>query len=179
VKKGDTLELNIVKLGLEGKGIAKINRNVIKSGSTENSSDNYVVFVSGTYPGDKVIAQLRKIKKSFAEASPLKILSPSKERTLPVCSHFGICGGCKQQNLIYESQVKYKEQLVRETFEHIGTFHQRKQAHGGGLLEGFLWHSCCQDNRISRMTQVTVSPVGIRRTEFFGGTGVRAIVFRH
>jgi len=39
------------------------------------------------------------------------------------------------------------------SFGDIGTFRQRKQAHGGGLLEGFLWHSCCQDNRIGCMQQ--------------------------
>ncbi len=33
----------------------------------------------------------------------------------------------------------------------IGIFRQRKQAHGGGLLEKFLWHSRCQNNRISSM----------------------------
>ena len=72
MKKGDTLELEIIKHAAEGKGIAKINRNIIKPAEDaqqqKNYEENYVVFVQGAYPGDKVTAQLRKIKKSYAEA---------------------------------------------------------------------------------------------------------------
>ena len=122
MKKGDTLELDIVKLASEGKGIAKINRSIVKPADKDDNSseDNYVVFVQGAYPGDKVKAQLRKIKKSFAEAVAVEILSPSEDRVEARCSYFGTCGGCKQQDLKYESQVNYKQELVKETFEHVG-----------------------------------------------------------
>jgi len=123
LKKGDTLDLKIIKYATEGKGIAKINRNIIKPAQDEqpqdNTEDNYVVFVQGAYPGDKVTAHLRKIKKSYAEAVIVKIISPSKERVEPRCKYFGTCGGCKQQDLNYETQLKFKQELVRETFEHI------------------------------------------------------------
>jgi len=124
MKKGDTLELEISKYAAEGKGIAKINRSKIKPAQkTEdqnNEEENYVVFVHGSYPGDKVTAQLRKIKNSYAEAKAIEIISPSKHRVEPRCKFFGTCGGCKQQDLNYETQLKYKEDLVKETFEHIG-----------------------------------------------------------
>ena len=72
MKKGDTLELEITRYAAEGKGIAKINRNIIKPAQDieqqDKNEENYVVFVQGAYPGDKVTAQLRKIKKSYAEA---------------------------------------------------------------------------------------------------------------
>jgi len=123
LKKGDTLELEITKYAAEGKGIAKINRNIIKPvQDTEQqvkNEENYVVFVQGAYPGDKVTAQLRKIKKSYAEAVIAKLISPSKERIGPRCKYFGTCGGCKQQDLKYETQLKFKQELVKETFEHI------------------------------------------------------------
>ena len=35
-----------------------------------------------------------------------------------------------------------------------------------------LWHSCCQDNRISRMQQAHVNATMTRRMGFFGGTGI-------
>jgi len=124
LKKGDTLELGISKYASEGKGIAKINRSRIKPAQkTEDQNieeENYVVFVHGSYPGDKVTAQLRKIKNSYAEAKAIEIISPSKHRVGPRCKFFGTCGGCKQQDLNYETQLKYKEELVKETFEHIG-----------------------------------------------------------
>jgi len=123
LKKGDTLDLEIIKYATEGKGIARIDRNIIKpvqdAQQQNNSEDNYVVFVQGAYPGDKVTAQLRKIKKSYAEAAIVEIISPSKDRVEPRCKFFGTCGGCKQQDLNYETQLKFKQELVRETFEHI------------------------------------------------------------
>ena len=124
MKKGDTLELTISRYASEGKGIAKINRSIIKPAQkTEDQNveeENYVVFVQGAYPGDKVTAQLRKIKNSYAEAKAIEIISPSKDRVEARCKFFGTCGGCKQQDLNYETQLKYKEELVKETFEHIG-----------------------------------------------------------
>jgi len=124
LKKGDTLELTISRYASEGKGIAKINRSKIKPAQkTEDQNveeENYVVFVHGSYPGDKVTAQLRRIKNSYAEAKTIEIISPSKDRVEPRCKFFGTCGGCKQQDLNYETQLKYKENLVKETFEHIG-----------------------------------------------------------
>jgi len=124
LKKGDTLELTISRYASEGKGIAKINRSKIKPAQkTEDQNfekENYVVFVHGSYPGDKVTAQLRRIKNSYAEAKAIEIISPSKHRVEPRCKFFGMCGGCKQQDLNYETQLKYKEELVKETFEHIG-----------------------------------------------------------
>jgi 23S rRNA (uracil1939-C5)-methyltransferase len=124
MKKGDTLELEISKYASEGKGIAKINRSIIKPEQKPEDhnieEDNYVVFVHGSYPGDKVTAQLRKIKNSYAEANAIDIISPSKHRDEPRCKFFGTCGGCKQQDLKYGTQLKFKEDLVKETFEHIG-----------------------------------------------------------
>jgi len=50
----------------------------------------------------------------------------------------------------------------------IKAFHKHRQENYRGLSEGFLWHSTCQDNTISRMWQVHVSAVMTRRTRFFG-----------
>ena len=123
MKKGDTLDLEIIKYASEGKGLARIDRNIIKpvEGVQQQDSNEkkYVVFVQGAYPGDKVTAQLRKIKKSYAEAAIAKLISPSKDRVEPRCKFFGTCGGCKQQDLNYETQLKFKQELVKETFEHI------------------------------------------------------------
>jgi 23S rRNA (uracil1939-C5)-methyltransferase len=124
MKKGDTLELEISKYASEGKGIARINRSKIKPAQKSEEQNieekNYVVFVHGSYPGDKVTAQLRKIKSSYAEAKTIKIISPSKHRVEARCKFFGTCGGCKQQDLNYETQLQYKEELIKETFKHIG-----------------------------------------------------------
>ena len=123
IKKGDIAEFQIEKYAFEGKGIAKVSKNEMLGLNDENGSEkNYVVFVQGSYPGDKVRARLLKIKNSYAEALALEILSPSPERIKVKCNFFGTCGGCKQQNLDYSSQLKYKQQQVLEIFNKLGGF---------------------------------------------------------
>ncbi len=115
MKKGDYLELNIESYAFEGKGISRIKKD-------DGDEKNYVVFVQGSYPGDKVNAKITKIKKSFAEAKAAEILIPSRERVETRCKYFGICGGCKQQDLSYKAQIKYKQQQVDEIFKKLGGF---------------------------------------------------------
>ncbi len=122
MKKGDLIELEIEKYAFEGKGISKINKQLIQPSSNQNDEKNYVVFVNGSYPGDKVEARLLKIKKSYAESKVEKIISPSSLRIQAKCKYFGTCGGCKQQDLKYEDQLKYKQQQVKEIFEKLGGF---------------------------------------------------------
>ena len=73
-------------------------------------------------PGDKVQARLLKIKKSYAEAKVEKILTPSDLRIQARCKFFGTCGGCKQQDMNYDNQLKFKQQQVKEIFEKLGGF---------------------------------------------------------
>jgi 23S rRNA (uracil1939-C5)-methyltransferase len=41
-------------------------------------------------------------------------------RAVPFCKHFGVCGGCKWQNLPYEEQLKFKQQQVFDQLHRIG-----------------------------------------------------------
>ncbi|MHB1686947.1 MAG: 23S rRNA (uracil(1939)-C(5))-methyltransferase RlmD [Ignavibacteriaceae bacterium] len=124
MKKGDLLELEIEKYAYEGKGIAKIDKASIPEGSKNSPQENskYVIFVNGAYPGDKVKAQLTKIKKSYAEAKAVEIISSSQLRDKARCKYFGVCGGCKQQDLNYKAQAKFKQQQVEEIFIKMGSF---------------------------------------------------------
>lgn len=124
MKKGDILELDITKYAFEGKGIAKIDKESpagSNGGSQENKS-SFVIFVNGSYPGDKVSAMITKVKSSYAEAKAIKVITPSQERVEARCKYFGLCGGCKQQDLDYKSQLKYKHEQVKDIFERLGGF---------------------------------------------------------
>jgi 23S rRNA (uracil1939-C5)-methyltransferase len=121
LKKGDLIELSIEDYAFEGRGIAKINKEEIASGSQQEQT-KYVVFVDNAYPGDKVKAQIRKIKKTYAESVTEEIISPSQYRIKARCKYFGVCGGCKQQNLEYLKQLDYKQKQVEEIFRKMGGF---------------------------------------------------------
>lgn len=98
--------IHILDLAAEGKAIAR--------------HGNLVVFVSGAVPGDVVDLRILRKRKKFLEAIPVYFHQLSSERVEPVCSHFGICGGCQWQQLDYIRQLYYKEKQVKDQFERIG-----------------------------------------------------------
>lgn len=82
--------------------------------------DDKVVFVPFCVLGDIVDVQITKKKHSFMEGRVERVISYSKVRETPMCEHFGICGGCKWQNLPYEEQLKAKQQQVFDQLTRIG-----------------------------------------------------------
>ncbi|MBR1427758.1 MAG: 23S rRNA (uracil(1939)-C(5))-methyltransferase RlmD [Prevotella sp.] len=82
--------------------------------------DDLVVFVPYCVPGDVVDVQIRRKKHSFAEGEMVRFVQYSNVRAIPRCDHFGICGGCKWQNLPYEEQLKMKQQQVFDQLTRIG-----------------------------------------------------------
>jgi 23S rRNA (uracil1939-C5)-methyltransferase len=108
VRKGEELELRIDSLAYGGNGVGRVN--------------GFVVFVRGGLPGDLVRARVTKTKRGFAEAVVGALLEPSTLRVEAPCRHFGICGGCRFQDLAYEAQLAAKEQQVRDALARIGRF---------------------------------------------------------
>jgi 23S rRNA (uracil1939-C5)-methyltransferase len=106
VQRGEELEVRIDSLAYGGSGVGRV--------------DGFVVFVRGGLPGDRVRARVTKVKRGFAEASAAAVLEPSPERVEAPCRHFGVCGGCRFQDLAYESQVAAKERQVRDALARIG-----------------------------------------------------------
>jgi 23S rRNA (uracil1939-C5)-methyltransferase len=106
VRNGEELELQIDSLAYGGNGVGRVN--------------GFVVFVRGGLPGDRVRARVTKTKRGFAEAVAESVLEPSAERVDAPCRHFGVCGGCRFQDLAYEAQLAAKEQQVRDALVRIG-----------------------------------------------------------
>ena len=79
-----------------------------------------VVFVPWAVPGDVVDLQVRRKKHSFMEAEVIRYHKYSNVRTQPFCQHFGVCGGCKWQQLPYAEQLKMKQQQVYDQLTRIG-----------------------------------------------------------
>ena len=82
--------------------------------------DDLVVFVPFCVPGDVCDVQIRRKKHSFAEGEVVRFIQYSNVRAMPFCQHFGVCGGCKWQNLPYEEQLKFKQQQVFDQLTRIG-----------------------------------------------------------
>ncbi|MBN2165777.1 MAG: 23S rRNA (uracil(1939)-C(5))-methyltransferase RlmD [Marinilabiliaceae bacterium] len=98
--------LEITDVAAEGKAIGR--------------TDDKVVFVQHVVPGDIVDVQITKKRKNYLEGYPVKFHSYSEIRTEPFCEHFGVCGGCKWQNLPYNEQLKYKQKEVINNLKRIG-----------------------------------------------------------
>ena len=82
--------------------------------------NDMVVFVPFCVPGDVCDVQIRRKKHSFAEGEVVRFREYSNVRATPFCAHFGVCGGCKWQNLPYEEQIKFKQQQVKDQLTRIG-----------------------------------------------------------
>jgi len=98
--------IEIKTAGAEGKTIAHYNEKV--------------VMITGAVPGDIVDIQITKKRRRYLEGKPVAIHHYSDKRSEPFCEHFGLCGGCKWQNMAYEHQLFYKEQQVKDQFTRIG-----------------------------------------------------------
>ena len=82
--------------------------------------DDQVIFVPFCVPGDVVDLQVVKKKHKYCEAKVVRFIKKSDIRQEPMCEHFGICGGCKWQNLPYEEQIKAKQKQVEDQLTRIG-----------------------------------------------------------
>lgn len=90
-----------------------------KGKAVGRTEDGQVVFADGAVPGDIVDVMVLRKKKSMSEAIVKRIVSFSDDRVTPACQHFGVCGGCKWQNLNYEAQLRHKYQTVRDCISRI------------------------------------------------------------
>ena len=99
-------DVEIVDAGSEGMSVAK--------------PEGRVIFIPFGVPGDIVDIEVFKKKKNYFEGRILNIKKPSEKRVSPVCEHFGLCGGCKWQQIDYHWQIYYKQKQVKDNFDRIG-----------------------------------------------------------
>lgn len=105
-KKQNTLELEIEDLAYGAKGVAR--------------KDNFVWFVRGGIPSQKVTARITRKKKSYGEAITEEVLEPSPDQIQAPCTYFGTCGGCQLQHLKYETQLLFKTRQTQEILRRVG-----------------------------------------------------------
>jgi 23S rRNA (uracil1939-C5)-methyltransferase len=106
LRKDQELELSIDSLAYGGNGVARLN--------------GFVVFVRRGLPGDTVRARVTKVKRSHAEAMALEVVEAGAARVDAPCQHYPECGGCRFQDLAYETQLDAKARQVEDALARIG-----------------------------------------------------------
>lgn len=97
--------VTIIDIADEGKGVGKANE--------------LVLFVEKAIPGDVADVEIYKKKKNLAEGKIQNIVTPSEYRTDAFCEHFGVCGGCKWQHMVYDAQLVYKQKSVTDQLQRL------------------------------------------------------------
>ena len=106
MNKNDMVTLDIVSVTSDGHGVAK--------------KDGMVFFIPYGLPGETVLCKILKIKKTVAYCKLIEVITPSKERALPSCPHFGVCGSCSFLNAEYPLQLDMKLTKVNDAIKRIG-----------------------------------------------------------
>ena len=106
IKTGDNLTLTIHDIAFGGEGVARV--------------DDFVVFVPFVHVGEVVEAEVTEVKKNFARAKLVRVVTPSPERVQPACRYFAACGGCQYQHIDYAAQLRIKHKQITDLFERIG-----------------------------------------------------------
>ncbi|MEL0302081.1 MAG: TRAM domain-containing protein, partial [Flavobacteriaceae bacterium] len=108
MKKGKVIKnVKITDWMSDGKGFAKL-------------ETGQVIFIDKAFPGDLVDVKVTKKKKDFLEGRVIDYVQKSPDRIEAFCDVYGICGGCKLQDIDYEKQMAYKQKVVLDAFKRIG-----------------------------------------------------------
>ncbi|AXB57211.1 23S rRNA (uracil(1939)-C(5))-methyltransferase RlmD [Flavobacterium fluviale] len=91
-----------------------------KGVSVAKAPDGKVIFIPNVVPGDVVDVQTFKKRKAYYEGKAVKFHELSDYRVDPICEHFGVCGGCKWQNMKYSQQIAFKQNEVKNHLQRIG-----------------------------------------------------------
>ena len=100
------MKLDIKRLGVNGEGIGFYYKKP--------------VFVDRTIPEETVTVKPILETNTYIKAELLTIERHSKDRVVPFCKYFEMCGGCDTQHMKYSSQLHYKkEHLVQSLYKYM------------------------------------------------------------
>ena len=105
-RKNDIFSIRIEDMSDNGEGIGK--------------TDGFTWFVKDSIIGDLVEVKAMKIKKSYGFARLINVLEASSYRITPRCPVSRQCGGCQFQDMDYEEQLRFKENMVCNNLRRIG-----------------------------------------------------------
>ncbi|MEG1582622.1 MAG: 23S rRNA (uracil(1939)-C(5))-methyltransferase RlmD [Cetobacterium sp.] len=108
LQKGQVIEVKIEKIVYGGEGLGYYN-------------NEFAMFVPMSVPGDVLKVEIISLKKSYGRALIKEILIPGPERIKELSYvTFEDFQGCDFGMLNYESQLKYKKEMVEDVVRRIG-----------------------------------------------------------
>ncbi len=102
----DPVTVTIESLAHDGRGVAHV--------------DGKVVFIDEALPGEELEFIYTDSRRDYAEGKVSRLISRSEHRVEPECPHFGVCGGCSFQHVADEQQIQFKQELLKQQFNHLG-----------------------------------------------------------
>ncbi|WP_138202824.1 23S rRNA (uracil(1939)-C(5))-methyltransferase RlmD [Haloimpatiens lingqiaonensis] len=106
MRKGKEYIFDIVDTEFPGMGVAEY--------------EGEKVYVKGTLPGQKILAQITKKKGGKIEGRLKEIIEDVDYKIDAKCPHFNYCGGCSHQFISYEKQLEFKKDQVLKLFKDAG-----------------------------------------------------------
>lgn len=106
LQPGQRLELDITTVAFGGDGIGRV--------------DNFVVFVPFVIESERVEVEIVEVKRRYATADLVRVITPSPRRVEPRCPYYMKCAGCQYQHVEYAHQRELKRSQIRDVFQRIG-----------------------------------------------------------
>jgi tRNA/tmRNA/rRNA uracil-C5-methylase (TrmA/RlmC/RlmD family) len=110
MQAGDEITIEPTELVAGGAALARI--------------DGFPIFAASVYPGDVARVRLTEVKKGFARAELLSVITPSGLRRAAPCPIAGECGGCDWTALRLDAQLAAKKRILAESLRRIGKIYE-------------------------------------------------------
>jgi 23S rRNA (uracil1939-C5)-methyltransferase len=105
---GDVITIEPSELVAGGDALAKV--------------EGFPIFAANVFPGDVAQVRLYEVKKGFAKADLVSLVSPSPWRRAAPCPIANDCGGCNWTALRLDKQLEAKQRILTESLRRIGKF---------------------------------------------------------
>lgn len=102
MKIDDEYIVKIDGVSSNGNGVCRIN--------------NIVTFVKNALEGETVKIKITNINKRYIEGEILSIINESKNRQIPKCKYYNLCGGCSLLHTTYENEINIKINEIERLF---------------------------------------------------------------
>jgi len=106
MKAGDEITIEATELVAGGAALARV--------------DGFPIFADGLFPGDVARVRLFEVKKGFARAELVSVVSASALRRAEPCPIANECGGCDWTALRLDAQLAAKQRILTESLRRIG-----------------------------------------------------------